>query len=222
MIRPVRVNCRVAYSGLQPRLFYWACFFAFGLSSVLSLPAGFAQNTGLSDDPTGRFGSPPSITKERPIAPAPSSPELLPPIPSVPQFLDGLPPLMVFIQEIRVVGSTVFSAQELSNVVRPYMNRELSTEDLEELRQAVTNLHIEHGYITSGAVLPDQDLGDGVLTLRIVEGELSDINVVGTEQFQPWFFTSRLRLSSGPPVNINTLREQGYFIFECNFIDNKE
>ena len=44
-----------------------------------------------------------------------------------------MPTLRVFVRDIRVVGSTVFTPDELDRVTAPYVNRELSTEDLQAL-----------------------------------------------------------------------------------------
>jgi hemolysin activation/secretion protein len=55
----------------------------------------------------------------------------------------------------------------------------LTTEDLEALRLALTHLYVEHGYITSGAIIPDQTVTDGVITLDLIEGRLHDIEVAG-------------------------------------------
>ncbi|HNP28337.1 MAG: hypothetical protein KC592_19850 [Nitrospira sp.] len=59
------------------------------------------------------------------------------------------------IRKIHVEGSTVFTAEELSKVTASYENRELSNEDLEELRRALTLLYINNGYVNAGAIIPD-------------------------------------------------------------------
>ncbi|MGB0911541.1 MAG: ShlB/FhaC/HecB family hemolysin secretion/activation protein, partial [Nitrospirales bacterium] len=118
------------------------------------------------------------------------------------------PPLQVFVKEVRVVGSTAVSPQELAEVTAPYINRDLTTEGLEELRRVLTLLYVDKGYITSGAILPDQSASDGIITFQMIEGQLSDINVEGTDWFQPFYFTSRLSQSAGPPVNLNELRDR--------------
>jgi hypothetical protein len=74
-------------------------------------------------------------------------------------FREPLPFLRVFVKEIRVTGSTVFSPDDLAKVTAPYTNREITSEDLESLRQALTLHYVNRGYFTSGAVVPDQDRG---------------------------------------------------------------
>ncbi|GJL57039.1 MAG: hypothetical protein NPIRA02_41710 [Nitrospirales bacterium] len=161
------------------------------------------------NDPTGLFGTPPPITQQEvPSSPRPDVPHILPPLTPLPEETEDAPPLKVFVTEVRIVGSTVLTPDELANVVKPYVQQELTTERLEELRRAITMQYVEKGYITSGAVLPDQQVVNGVITFQVIEGQLSDIDVEGTNWFHPFYFTSRLNLRAGPPVNVNTLRDR--------------
>lgn len=163
-------------------------------------------------DPTGRFGMPPPFMQEE-VRPSEPLPEVVPEGPQVEPEKKEILPLRLFVREIHVVGSTVFTPEELAQVVAPYVNREVSTEELEEIRQALTQMYIDKGYITSGAFIPDQSVSEGIIVFQTVEGKLTDISVEGTDWFRPYYFTSRLQLSAGPPVNIINLRNRlGVFL----------
>ena len=182
------------------------------LSSQLNLLFALEKDQGglpPTTDPKGIFGTPPPITQETVPPSTPQTlPEILPPAPPLPSEEGIAPPLQVFVKEVRVVGSTAVTPEELAEVTAPYINRELTTEGLEELRRELTLLYVNKGYITSGAILPDQSVSDGIITFQMIEGKLSDINVEGTNWFQPFYFSSRLRQSAGPPVNLNELRDR--------------
>jgi hemolysin activation/secretion protein len=135
------------------------------------------------------------------------APPILPPVPPAPKRELG-PPLQVFVREIRLTGHTVFSAEQLAEITAPYTNRQLSAEDLESLRLALTVYYVNRGYITSGAMIPSQTVADQVLTIQIVEGKLSRVDVEGANWFRPSWFQDRLALSAGPPVNVNVLQER--------------
>ena len=150
--------------------------------------------------------APTPLPKELPT-PEPPMPSILPPAP-VPERRGATPQVKVFVREVRVVGSTVFTPQELAQVTDPYRNREITSEDMESLRLAMTLLYVKHGYSTSGALWPDQAIVDGLLTLQVVEGTLSRINVEGNYWFRSSYFTSRLQRDAGPPVNVNALQER--------------
>jgi len=149
---------------------------------------------------------PTPLPKELP-KPEPPLPSILPPAP-VPERRGPMPTVKVYVREIRVLGSTVFTPQELAQVTDPYRNRETTSEDIEALRLALTLLYVKRGYSTSGTLVPDQAIVDGLLTLQIIEGTLSRINVEDNYWFSSRYFTSRLRRDAGPPVNVHALQQR--------------
>ncbi|MGH7186791.1 MAG: POTRA domain-containing protein, partial [Pseudomonadota bacterium] len=138
--------------------------------------------------------------------PPPAPPLLLPPAPPPPERRG--PPVQVFVTGFEIVGSTVFAPQELAKVAEPYVNRTLTSEDLEAVRQALTLYYVNRGYVTSGAVIPDQTVTDGIITIQIIEGKLTKIEVEGNYWFRARYFRSRLELAARPPVNVRTLQER--------------
>jgi hemolysin activation/secretion protein len=114
----------------------------------------------------------------------------------------------VFVREIRFQGNTVFTDQQLARITAPYLNREASSEELEEARRAITTLYVAHGYMNSGAILPDQDVADGVITFQIVEGVLSDITISGKgRHLRDSYLKGRLQHWAGRPLNLNDLKD---------------
>jgi len=113
----------------------------------------------------------------------------------------------VHVRAFRLEGNTVFSAADLEAITAPYTNREITSGELQDLRYRLTLFYIDHGYINSGAIIPDQTVTDGIITLQIIEGELSDIAVSGTERLRPDYISGRIALGTGPPLNITVLGE---------------
>jgi len=175
------------------------------IAQVLPRPLG---------DPTGRSNEPPPLFNELPRAvPAPS--EILPPPPLPgPREPGLLPNIKVFVHEIRVVGSTVFTAKDLEPLITPYTDKEVTTEDLETLRVALTRLYINRGYVNSGAILPDQTVSEGVVTYQIIEGKLSSTAIHGNRWLSAGYYRGRLALSSGPPLNVDALQERLQILLE--------
>src|SRR5256884_2587908 len=101
-----------------------------------------------------------------------------------------------------------WSSDVCSSDLAPYVNREVSSEDLEALRVALTRLYVDRGYVNSGAVLPDQTVTDGVITFAIVEGALSDVEIRGNRWFRDRYLRDRLRLAAGPPLNADALQQR--------------
>ncbi len=107
-----------------------------------------------------------------------------------------------------VIGSTVFSDQELAAVTAPYIGRPLAAEDLEHLRQQLTLLYVNEGYLNSGALLPDQQIEDGVIRYQIVEGRLTDATIEGNRRFRDRYLESRILRGADTPLDVSKLAEQ--------------
>jgi hemolysin activation/secretion protein len=133
----------------------------------------------------------------------------LPPVPPLsPQEQQRLPLQQFQLRQVRIVGNTVFSDETLRAVAEPYLNRPVSSEDLEALRRALTRLYVKAGYINSGAVLPDQTIANGTVAYRMIEGDLTRITFSGKRWFRDAYLRRRLTLGVEPPLNVNVLQER--------------
>ena len=92
-------------------------------------------------------------------------------------------------------------------MLEKYKTRELNAEDLEQARQDLTLFYINRGYVNSGALLPDQDGKNGIITFQLVEGRLTAINVKGNFWFRPWWLRNEIRRGAGQPLNFNNLKQ---------------
>lgn len=175
---------------------------------IFTCPSGYAQVLP-GVDPTGRAGEEPKpLPKE--LTPVPIPPiQVLPP-PPIPSEEKGekLPFVRLFVREIQITGNKAFSGEELAKVTAPYVNRELTSEDLESIRIALTLYYIERGYINSGAIIPDQTVTHGVITFHIIEGKLTQIVVEGNDWFSTGYIKDRVALGTGPPLNLNVLQQR--------------
>ncbi|MFP8875459.1 MAG: POTRA domain-containing protein, partial [Myxococcota bacterium] len=131
----------------------------------------------------------------------------LPPLPEAsgsasPRLSQGL---RVSVSRIVVEGVTAFPPERIAHLVEGYESRTLLSEDLVSLRDALTALYVDHGYITSGAVIPDQDVDGGVVRVRVIEGRLGSISIEGEDGFRADYFRDRLRRAGRTPVNVQRL-----------------
>ncbi|MGZ8395029.1 MAG: ShlB/FhaC/HecB family hemolysin secretion/activation protein [Nitrospira sp.] len=162
-------------------------------------------------DPTGKSGKPPAPLKEEFKAPLTEPPgSILPEVPTTPQKPadNRLGNIRVFVHDIHVTGSTVFSDAELAEVTAPYRNRELTSEDLERVRLALTLLYVNRGYLTSGAIIPDQDVAMGLIVIQMVEGQLARIDVEGNQWFRNSYLRDRIARGVSTPLSIQPLQER--------------
>jgi hemolysin activation/secretion protein len=144
---------------------------AMALAILLAPAAVFAQVT----PDAGRIlesNKPPVL-----IAPPVSGTQVLP---------DAAPPMLaadagtgrVMVRAFAFEGAAALPAATLQQIVAPYAGRELSFNDMNQAAAAVSAYYRAQGYFLAAAYLPAQDLTRGVVTLRVLEGRVSSLNVV--------------------------------------------
>jgi hemolysin activation/secretion protein len=124
-----------------------------------------------------------------------------------------------FLRGVKFEGNTAVTDEALAAVAAPFTGREVSASDLQELRYALTEYYVQRGYINSGAILPDQDVVDGTVTYRIVEGRLSEILVSGAGGLQESYISDRLALGAGVPLDVEQLRERIQILLQDPLIE---
>ena len=180
------------------------------LALALALAASAAYSVAYAQPsvPLNQLPRPSEQPLPKPPPQVPKPPIKVPPTVPAPQPPELSRGIRVIARKFRFVGNTVFSDAELQAIAAPYVGRSIGNAELEELRLAITRRYVEAGYVNSGAVIPDQDVSDGVITLRIIEGRLSEIIVGGANHFDPEFLRDRIALGAGPPLNVNRLQER--------------
>ena len=109
------------------------------------------------------------------------------------------------VREFQIVGSTVFSTEELAATVKSFTDRPLTFTDLLQVRSAIADLYIRNGYITSGAFIPPQETNNGVVSIQVIEGKLEDIQITGMNRLDPNYVESRLSQATAAPLNRDRL-----------------
>lgn len=111
------------------------------------------------------------------------------------------------VREFRFTGNHVFSSGTLARVVEKYRNHPINADDIEQARQDLTIFYVSQGFINSGAVVPDQEGADGVITFQLVEGRLTGIKLTGNFWFRPWWLRNEIWRGAGRPLNFNRLKQ---------------
>lgn len=142
----------------------------------------------------------PNIPIEQPPSSPVTPPPSLPPGEEIPDTL--------MIEQFEFEGNTAFTDAELTNVIEAYTNRPITFAELLQAEAVITQYYIDAGYVNSGALLPaNQNLSDGIVTLRIVEGGVEEINVNGNGRLNPNYIRSRIARKTKTPFNVNQLIE---------------
>lgn len=114
----------------------------------------------------------------------------------------------IVIESVLFEGNTVISSQELEVLVAPYLNKPVTVEQLEDLRHSITRYYIDKGYVTSGATFPTDAIQNQTLRIKLIEGQVGDVQIRGEERLRKGYVENRLIPNKKKPLNMNDLQDQ--------------
>lgn len=119
----------------------------------------------------------------RTIAPTPDSADI-----TVPDFLKANEEQLVEdtpanfrIGAIGVVGANALNVEVFSPVVESFIGQEASEEDLAALTQQIADIARDKGYIFASAYIPKQSVQLGVLEIKLLEGTVDTVRIIGSD-----------------------------------------
>ena len=83
----------------------------------------------------------------------------------------------VVVKAVVIDGMTRFSRDDFADEIAAATGACVSMVEINALTRAVTNAYVRQGFVTARALLPQQDLSDGILNIAVFEGVVE--NVVG-------------------------------------------
>ena len=124
-----------------------------------------------------------------------------------------------YVRDVEVSGNTVLQSAIEAEIAR-FKRHFVTLEDLVCLRSRLSEIYLDNGYITSGAFIPNnQDLSDGVVTIQVVEGDVSDIAIRGLKRLRSSYVRSRLESATDKPLNRSKLESALQLLLQDPLID---
>lgn len=104
-------------------------------------------------------------------------------------------------------ASEVFSAEELRALAAPFEGREASLAELQQLVEQINAAYRERRVVTARALIPKQDVTDGVFTIQLVEGRLGTVNIDGNATTLDSYIRSRVDAQPEQLVDLPALED---------------
>ncbi|MFG6102515.1 ShlB/FhaC/HecB family hemolysin secretion/activation protein [Leptothoe sp. EHU-05/26/07-4] len=172
------------------------------LLSILCVSPALAQRPDPNQDRL-----PQSLPNPEEAIPSETTPEITPPESPIELPIPD-EDVVISVNQIEVSGSTVFGSEEFDPLVQPLEGRDVSLAELQTLADAITRLYFDQGYLTSRAILPEQDITEGSILIQVIEGSIGQIQIEGNQQTQTRYLEQRLGLGTETPVQLGAIEDQ--------------
>jgi hemolysin activation/secretion protein len=122
-------------------------------------------------------------------------------------FAQTRPDTVVFaVRRIVVEGATLIAPERIDAALAPYVGADRTIDDLREARAALESLYARRGYGATQVLLPEQEIRDGVVRLRVVEVKLGAVRIEGNRFFDDGNIQASLpALRPGEPLATDRL-----------------
>lgn len=82
---------------------------------------------------------------------------------------------------IGVVGADALDVEVFSPVVEAFIGQEATEDELASLTQQIADIAREEGYIFASAYIPEQSVQIGVLEIKLIEGTIDTVRIIGSD-----------------------------------------
>ena len=170
--------------------------------TLASLSAAQAQIVPPSERPgreRERFTTPPPV-QAQPGGVAISLPSTTAPA--------GAEKVALVVRGVRVVGATVYSADDLRALYEGLVGRRVPLTAVYDLAHRITAKYGNDGYVLSRAIVPPQQLNPNgsIIKIEVIEGYIDRVEWPATlSQYRDFFSYYGAAITSQRPINIRTL-----------------
>lgn len=111
------------------------------------------------------------------------------------------------VTRVAVEGATLLPDKALKGLVQPIVDRTVTLKELQEAAEGITRWYRSKGYVTSRAFVPTQEIREGLIRIRVIEGKVGEIQVEGNRYFSSLLLKRQIRVKSGEILSLARLEE---------------
>lgn len=113
---------------------------------------------------------------------------------------ESAPTAFFNVHEYRVLGNTTLSNRDIEMTLYPLLGDHKTLADVEVARAALEKTYHDHGFGTVFVDIPEQDVSDQIVRLKVTEGRLHEVHISGAR-----YFSERKILAAVPAATAGTV-----------------
>ncbi|MEM0950976.1 MAG: ShlB/FhaC/HecB family hemolysin secretion/activation protein [Cyanobacteria bacterium P01_H01_bin.74] len=144
--------------------------------------------------------------KENDRQPIEELPEINLDVPEPPSIVE-LEGAQFQVNTLTIEGNTLIEDKEFESSIQAFEGKAATLTDLGELVKSINKIYQTRGYYTSLAYIPPQDVSQGDIVIKILEGTVGDISIAGNRFYRTSTIARYLDQGNGDPFSIPKLEE---------------
>ncbi len=111
-------------------------------------------------------------------------------------------------------GNSVIKTFALMRLVSKFENKNLYLKDIYKITDIISDYYHKQGYFLAKAYLPPQQVKNGIVIIKIIEGHLEKIKVEGEKFYKPGFIRDNINATNKGVIRYSALLKSLYLLNE--------
>ena len=131
------------------------------------------------------------------------------PLPSLPksEVRASTKPLFK-LRAVSIDGASTLSREEIAETYKPHLGKTVSQADLVAIADSITDFYRKADYVLSRAIIPPQDIKNGRIRVKVIEGHIAELVLKGEGADQFGVRKLLARITEERPTRLKTLERQ--------------
>lgn len=120
----------------------------------------------------------------------------------------GAEKVHLLLRGVRIVGSTIYTAEELAPLYADFIGRPVTLQDVYTIARRVTAKYGADGYVLSRAIVPPQQLNPegAVVRIEVIQGWINKVEwPASLFRYRDFFSNYAAKVTAERPINIRTI-----------------
>lgn len=110
------------------------------------------------------------------------------------------------LKNIQTTGATIFATEDFKPIYQSYLGQQVTFKDLREITTKIKTKYKEKGHLTTSAFIPEQEIKDGVVIIKIIEGKVGVVLIEGNKWFSSGLLRKYFHSKKNEVLNIRILQ----------------
>ena len=106
------------------------------------------------------------------------------------------------LKDIKITGTTLFKPEDFRSAYASYIGKTVTYKDLNDIADKIKSKYKEKGYLTTSAYMPEQEIKEGIVEIRVIEGKLGKVKIEGNKFSSASFLEKYIHTKKNEIINV--------------------
>ena len=116
--------------------------------------------------------------------------------------------ISVLINKIAVEGYEILTDKEIQSVISKYEGKHLTLEEIKKIPEEINDIYRNYKVLTAIAYLPPQEITDNTVRIKVLEGKIGKIQVVGNKTTNTVYIKNVLKQKEGDTIFVPEIEQE--------------